>query len=160
MAVTVPLVSALSETPSSTGPLDPLSTVAGTLMLGQSVYLAVRQRRSLNLKDCVATNLPKLLLFPAPTCSSHRREQTSRAACWQILVRRSTSGQSKKLSQTKILADSGTHCIRFTRKDDLRRWPIGQFSSQFKRRWLRSTVVIRARRGRRLDSQIVRTPME
>src|SRR6266576_3492696 len=87
-------------------------------MLGQYVYLAVRQRRSLNLKDCVATNLPKLLLFPAPTCSSHRREQTSRAACWQILARRSTSGQSKKLSQTKILADSGTHCIRFTRKED------------------------------------------
>ena len=100
-------------------------------MLGQYVYLAVRQRRSLNLKDCVATNLPKSLLFPAPTCSSHRREQTSRAACWQILVRRSTSGQSKKLSQTKILVDSGTHCIRFTRKEDLRRWPIGQFASQF-----------------------------
>ncbi len=36
-----PLVSALNKTPSSTGPLDPLSTVAGTIVLGQIVRWAV-----------------------------------------------------------------------------------------------------------------------
>jgi hypothetical protein len=41
MAVIVPLVSALNKTPSSTGPEDPLSTVAGTIVLGQMVCWAV-----------------------------------------------------------------------------------------------------------------------
>jgi len=40
MAVTVPLVSAVNETPISSGPLNPLSTVAGTIVLGQMVCWA------------------------------------------------------------------------------------------------------------------------
>jgi hypothetical protein len=36
----VPLVSALNKTPNSTGPEDPLSTVAGTIVLGQMVCWA------------------------------------------------------------------------------------------------------------------------
>src|ERR1700730_499352 len=41
MAVTVPLLSVLNETPSSTGESGPLSTVAGTIVLGQMVCWAV-----------------------------------------------------------------------------------------------------------------------
>jgi hypothetical protein len=40
MAVMVPLVSALNETPSSSGESGPLSTVAGTIVLGQMVCWA------------------------------------------------------------------------------------------------------------------------
>src|SRR5258708_24858471 len=40
MAVMVPPVSALNETPSSTGPTGPLSIVAGTIELGQMVCCA------------------------------------------------------------------------------------------------------------------------
>jgi hypothetical protein len=40
MAVMLPLVSALNETPNSSGPLGPLSTFAGTIVLGQMVCWA------------------------------------------------------------------------------------------------------------------------
>jgi len=36
----MPFVSALNKTPNSTGPEDPLSTVAGTIVLGQMVCWA------------------------------------------------------------------------------------------------------------------------
>ena len=44
MPVIVPFVSALNATPSSTGPLGPLSTVAGTVVLGQIVCWAAAVR--------------------------------------------------------------------------------------------------------------------
>src|SRR5258708_34886040 len=40
MAEIVPLMSALKETPSSTGPLEPLLTVAGAIVLGHMVCCA------------------------------------------------------------------------------------------------------------------------
>jgi hypothetical protein len=61
MAVTVPLVSAVNETPSSTGPLDPLSTVAGTLVFDQMVCWAAKLAAQANTR-------PRPKDISAPTC--------------------------------------------------------------------------------------------
>ena len=73
MAVMVPLVSALSETPSSTGPLDPLSTVAGTLVLDQMVCwaaaLAEQANTRLRPKDISAPTCLKKFVIDALTAA-------------------------------------------------------------------------------------------
>jgi len=61
MPVMLPLLSALNETPSSTGPLGPLSTVAGTFVLGQIVCWAAALAEQANTR-------PRPKDITAPTC--------------------------------------------------------------------------------------------
>jgi len=69
----VPLVSALNETPSSADPLNPLSNVAGTIVLGQMVCwaaaLAAQAKTTAKPNSTAPTYLRNFVLEILPLAS-------------------------------------------------------------------------------------------